>query len=283
MADVQIEKGYTMIANEIFEAMAKVKLSPTQYRILFVVWRYTYGFKRCEHELSLSFISTATGCDKRQIQRELKSLEEKKIITQKIKSGSYRIIKFNKNYDVWGIGETDNGETDNGETVNTTIGETVNTTIGETVNQERKTKENFKETVKSAFDEFWTIYKKKNNKANSLKKFTVRFKKHGKDKIINGAKCYMNENKDTDTKFIKDASTFLNQETFLDYELVEEKKEDDERQKMIKYKKELENKLADGIEEYEVFGNLHVYKFHKKELGEVNERLRKLEAEGVNS
>jgi phage replication O-like protein O len=50
-----LDNGYTRIANEILEAMAKIKLSPTQYRILFVVWRYTYGFQRKEHKLSLTF------------------------------------------------------------------------------------------------------------------------------------------------------------------------------------------------------------------------------------
>lgn len=157
MASPQKEKGYTAIANEILEAMAKIKLSPTQYRILFVVWRYTYGFNRKEHELSLSFLSVATNCDKRQLQRELKSLDEKKIIIQDIKSGAYRKIRFNKNYSKW-LGETDNGETDNGETdigeiVNTTIGEIVNTTIGETDNQERKTKEKYKESIIALTDE----------------------------------------------------------------------------------------------------------------------------------
>jgi hypothetical protein len=42
MANPQPEDGYTILANEILEAMARTKLSPTQYRLLFVVWRYTY-------------------------------------------------------------------------------------------------------------------------------------------------------------------------------------------------------------------------------------------------
>ena len=152
MADVQIDNGnFTRISNEILDNMAKIKLSPTQYRLLFVVWRYTYGFQRKEHDLSLSFLGDATGCDKRQIQRELKKMEERNIIKQNIKSGSYRKISFNKNYDLWittigetTIGETTIGETTIGETVNSRVGENVKATIGETTNQERN-KENFKE------------------------------------------------------------------------------------------------------------------------------------------
>jgi phage replication O-like protein O len=140
VADVQPENGYTKIADEILEQMARIKLSPTQYRILFIVWRYTYGFNRKEHELTLGFLSNATGCEKRQLQRELKGLEDRKIIFQKIQNGIGRRIKFNKNHDDWvgktAIGEITIGETDNGEIVNGTIGETDNATIGEIDNQE---------------------------------------------------------------------------------------------------------------------------------------------------
>ncbi len=158
MADVQKDNGYTPIAHEILEKMATIKLSPTQYRMIFIIWRYTYGFHRKEHNLSLSFLAESTGCDKRQIQRDLKRLEDRKIIKQSIKNGSYRIISFNKNYDEWDstIGETTNGNSTNGETTNgritnpaigettnPTIGNSTNGTIGETTNQERY-KDNFK-------------------------------------------------------------------------------------------------------------------------------------------
>ncbi|MFS0776230.1 replication protein [Neobacillus sp. 3P2-tot-E-2] len=137
MADVQLEHGYTRIANDILEHMARIKLSPTQYRILFLVWRCTYGFQKKEHDMSLSYISEATGLDKRNIRRELKSLEDKKIIYQNIKNGSYRKLSFNKNYDEW-VGEIEPGaKLTMGETDNATMGEINNTTMGETDNQKR--------------------------------------------------------------------------------------------------------------------------------------------------
>ncbi|AQX52860.1 replication protein [Bacillus altitudinis] len=139
MANVQLENGYTKIANTIFEEIAKIKLSPTQYRLLFVIWRFTYGFNRKEHNLSLNFLSQATGCDSRQIQRELKRLEERRIIFQKIKAGSYRKISFNKNYDEW-VGKIAIGDITIGETDNRNNGSDVNRTIGETDNQERNKK-----------------------------------------------------------------------------------------------------------------------------------------------
>lgn len=152
MGDVQEQKEkktqFTMISNVILEELAKIKLSPTQYRLIFVIWRYTFGFNRNEHDLSLRFLSNATGCDSRQIQRELKKLEQRKIIVQNIQSGKYRKISFNENVNEWvvdstigktTIGEIDNGESDkarDGEIVNGGVGETVKASIGETTNQE---------------------------------------------------------------------------------------------------------------------------------------------------
>jgi phage replication O-like protein O len=156
VADYQIDSNFCRLANETLDQMAKIKLSPTQYRILFVVWRFTYGFNRLEHELSLSFISKATGCDKRQLQREVKGLVDRKIIFQNIVNGVSRTLSFNDDHGTWigktTIGETDNGEIDNGEldngktddgsfadggeTDNPSIGEIDNARDGETDNQE---------------------------------------------------------------------------------------------------------------------------------------------------
>jgi phage replication O-like protein O len=111
LADVQLEKGYTKIANEILERMALTKLSPIQYRLIFVIWRYTYGFNRKEHEFSLSFLGKATDYDERQIRRELQKLEQRKIIFQKVSPGKPRLISFNKNYDEWIQDETGGNST----------------------------------------------------------------------------------------------------------------------------------------------------------------------------
>lgn len=148
MSSPQIENGFTKIANEILEVVARTKLSPTQHSIILVVWRSTYGFNKKEHNLSLSYINDATGRDKRNIQRELKRLEDRKIIKQVI-VGNQRMISFNKNHNEW-IGETTIGNNTIGETANrrnhqSTIGETANHAIGETANQKRKNKEIYKE------------------------------------------------------------------------------------------------------------------------------------------
>lgn len=149
MANVQLENGYTRIANDIFEQMAKTKLSPIQYRILFVIWRYTYGFSRKEHEFSLSFIGNATEYDQRQLQRELQKLQQRKIIVQKVKRGKPRVISFNKNHDEWLENETI-GSSTIGNSTEGTIGKVTKGTIGNSTKEERK---NLKKNIKKDDDD----------------------------------------------------------------------------------------------------------------------------------
>jgi len=137
-----IEKGYTQIPNEALESIVKMKLNATQFKIIMTIWRYTFGFQRKEHHLSLTFISTAIQADKRQVQREMDKLEEMNVITQSEKTNKKgRLISFNHST----IGESTNGESTIGESTigestNITIGESTNNTIGESTNQERKKK-----------------------------------------------------------------------------------------------------------------------------------------------
>ena len=67
VADVQLENGYTRIANELLDAVIKTPFISTHLKIVLVCWRYLYGFNRKQAELSESFISKATGISKRYI------------------------------------------------------------------------------------------------------------------------------------------------------------------------------------------------------------------------
>lgn len=229
MANPQLEHGYTRIANEILEVIAKIKMSPTQYRLIYVIWRYTYGFNRREHNMSLSFFEEATECDKRNIQRELKRLEERNIIKQNI-GGNKRMVSFNKNYNEWDsdmaigkttIGEIDNGEIDNWQIDQPTIGETDNATIGEIDNQERN-KDNIKEMpIENFFEELWSLYPRKKGKSKVSKKQKKKlYEEVGYEKMKKAITKYKEETKDREEKFIMYGSTFFNS-GYLDYLPVE--------------------------------------------------------------
>jgi phage replication O-like protein O len=102
MANPQTEKGYTKVANEILEQISKANLNGTQFRIVLVLWRYTYGYRRKEHEMSLTFISKVLETTKGHADRELTALIDRNIINVigvGLRRG--RILSFNKNYDEW--------------------------------------------------------------------------------------------------------------------------------------------------------------------------------------
>ena len=110
MASPQIENGYTMVANEILEVFAKTDMNGTQRRILDVIVRQTYGYKRTSHDLSISFIAVATNIHIKQIQRELNKLIEKNIVKVVAEAtfSKPRQLAINKDYDSWNSGEVAN-------------------------------------------------------------------------------------------------------------------------------------------------------------------------------
>lgn len=98
----QLEDGYTRIANELMEQVPKFKFNGTQLRIIIVIWRFTYGFKRKDHEFSVSFLAEAIDASRSQVDRELTALIDRNVV-QVMGYGSTRsrILQFNKNYEEW--------------------------------------------------------------------------------------------------------------------------------------------------------------------------------------
>ncbi|MCV9884724.1 replication protein [Metabacillus halosaccharovorans] len=102
MASPQTKNGYTRIANEILENIAKTDLNGTQLRIVMVIWRYTYGFRRKEYEMSLAFLSETINRSRSHVDKELASLIDRNIISVVgVGKRRGRVLSFNKNYDEW--------------------------------------------------------------------------------------------------------------------------------------------------------------------------------------
>jgi phage replication O-like protein O len=155
MADVQIDNGhFTQLANILLEKVSSAKLNGCQHAIILQVWRYTYGFKRKEHELSAGFLAKATGYNQRQIQRDLIVLVERNIIIQRVINGVSRTLSFNKNFDKWDTtygeladGEKAIGELTDGELAVPPTANKTGVTYGELADQEIKS---FKQNVKES-------------------------------------------------------------------------------------------------------------------------------------
>jgi hypothetical protein len=78
------------------------------------------------------------------------------------------------------------------------------------------------EILISTFESFWKVYPKKVDKQTALKKFKSAIKKHDPQIIIDGAAKYAKqcEIKKTEKEWIKNPTTFLNAESFLnDFDL----------------------------------------------------------------
>lgn len=97
MANPQKENGYSPIANEILEALGRFKsLSHSEWCVIMMVLRYTYGFNRKQADLSLTFIARGTGLSRQSVARSIKKLVAKRLLGRE-KSAT----KFNKNYEEW--------------------------------------------------------------------------------------------------------------------------------------------------------------------------------------
>jgi phage replication O-like protein O len=80
MANVQKENGFTSIANDLVEALSRLSITNYDFRVLMVILRMTYGWRKKECFLSISEISNMTGIKTSNVSRSLKSLANKNII-----------------------------------------------------------------------------------------------------------------------------------------------------------------------------------------------------------
>ncbi|HUX59203.1 MAG TPA: replication protein [Bacteroidales bacterium] len=92
----QAENGHIDIANEIAEALMRTNLSSYQSRILWAIWRKTYGWHKKEDWISNKQFVELTGLRKQHVNRTLKELKERNIVT----NSGYKIA-FNKTYTQW--------------------------------------------------------------------------------------------------------------------------------------------------------------------------------------
>lgn len=233
----QLEDGYTRIANELLEAVYRSKFSASQLSILLMVWRYTYGFQRKDHELAVSYISLHTGIHQQQVKKELSYLIDANVlkVTREATKTDSRKIAFNKNYTQWVIherggknpmeqidlfGGSEITTSEGGSKIDTSRGSKTATSGGsEITTQERKSlKKISKEIVYSRFDQFWAFYPKKVGKKDALRHFERlhKDKDFSFDDFVKGTKNYVDYCQQTN-RLLKDGSAFVNQETYKDF------------------------------------------------------------------
>ncbi|MGG2059676.1 replication protein [Priestia megaterium] len=160
------ENGFTKIPNYLLKGLIENKLNGTQYRILLHILRFTNGFQRHDHELSLSFLSKAIKADKSYVARELNTLIKQDIV-EIVKEGGFnkpRKLRINNDLKSWGVMKVpqckkkSTAEENVNSTVdkrhNTTVDNYIQSTVDKDIHQEIKNKEIKKDIFKENSEDF---------------------------------------------------------------------------------------------------------------------------------
>ena len=102
MANPHLEDGYTKIANEIIEALAKIRIPGEATQVLWAIIRRTYGWNKKADNISMSQLSENTGLKRQNVNRALKKLINMKTV---IKNDDSYVNKYmlNKNFEEWEV------------------------------------------------------------------------------------------------------------------------------------------------------------------------------------
>lgn len=101
MANPATKNGHIKIANELIEHFAKVNIPGQEMRIIWVLWRKTWGWEQGDRRKDWDWISITqfekmTGMKKSNVHISLKSLLAKRLILKQD-----NLLKFNQNYNEW--------------------------------------------------------------------------------------------------------------------------------------------------------------------------------------
>ena len=102
----QIENGFIQIAtgkddNDILTALIRANLNGTEYQIVLLVLRKTWGYKKKDDYISLTQLAYYTGKTRRAIIKCTKTLENKSILVRKHTIGKMSSYSFNKVFTTW--------------------------------------------------------------------------------------------------------------------------------------------------------------------------------------
>lgn len=105
MANPQKENGYTPIANEILDVIARTPFPSGERRVLDVVLRKTYGYSKKEDQIAFVQFIEMTGLSRRAIIYSLQNLQAKGVINVSRQRNAIQndpnTYSFNKNYERW--------------------------------------------------------------------------------------------------------------------------------------------------------------------------------------
>lgn len=153
------ENGFTRIAHELLEVMALYPFTRSEYKVLLIIIRETYGWRVKRKRLSYTIIAKATGMSRRHVKRTIDKLTKDNVIfRQTDKTGS--IFGLNKYYFKWRLWITLKIDAQNVHRllseVSTPLARNVHTSVDNTVHTlpsgERKERNIYKDSIKESKD-----------------------------------------------------------------------------------------------------------------------------------
>ena len=101
MRSPQAENGHTDIANEIMDALAKIRISGEARQVLDFIIRKTYGWHHKWDRIALSQFLNGTGLKKNTVCRAINKLKSMNLIVTKKENDNITSYCFNKHYNAW--------------------------------------------------------------------------------------------------------------------------------------------------------------------------------------
>lgn len=96
----QLENGHTRIANELLEAIVVYPFTMAQLKVLLVIMRKTYGWRKKKSQISYGILSRLTGLNKRYTKKVVEKLVKDRVLFKE-KEKLKNILGLNKDYSDW--------------------------------------------------------------------------------------------------------------------------------------------------------------------------------------
>lgn len=212
MANPQKENGYTPIANEIMDKLAKSPIRSEVRRVIDFILRKTYGFNKKADIISLSQFVEGTEMKKSCVCRALKEGVANKLIL-KGENG----YSFNKNTDEWGVAKRLMGS----RTANLGV---ANKLIKGVADKLPTIIDNYKNNItkdigdqKIAFASFWELYPNKKSKKQAAVAW-AKLTKDEQEAALASLPAHIKQEQwvKDDGRFIPHPTTWLNQRRWED-------------------------------------------------------------------
>jgi len=104
-ANPRVEDGYVQIANELIDAMISYPFKNSELKIVLIIIRKTYGWKKKKDRLSFSQISKLSRVSIRHTKRVIKKLVLDNVVLKE-KIANNNILGLNKDYYSWSLWKT---------------------------------------------------------------------------------------------------------------------------------------------------------------------------------